>query len=292
MRLYILDRYSRWGRVLRGQAHARGVEALRVTGPEAIKGPGYGFVRLHPRPGLLRQDRKTAARMGRALAMVQDEAQLAVYEDKRAQARRWSAWMPDTWIFEDERAALQFAERCDLPLISKADVGASSQNVRLIESRHDLKAHIWQAFGPGLRVRHYSRVSGLQRGYVLLQRFIPHEVTYRVNAIGRQRACFFRRCYPDRPMAQTGNTTPAYGPGEAPAGLLDFAEQVFEAIGTRWCALDILQDGDRWRLLETSLAWPHPSPGDCNNGRFWPSGARWEDMWDVLLDEIEAGAWG
>lgn len=226
--------------------------------------------------------------------MVQDSAQVEVYDHKRRQARLWGCWMPETWILEDVSQALAFAEVAFFPLISKADVGASSQNVRLIEDRANLIAHIQQAFGSGIVVKHCSndRARGLQQGYLILQRFIPHEVTYRVNAVGRQRAVFFRRCYSDRPMAQTGNVTPAYRLEDVPAGLLDFANRFFREAGTQWCAADILRDGEGWRLLETSLAWPHPSPADCNNAGFFPSGRRWVDMWDVLLDEIEAGVWG
>jgi hypothetical protein len=81
--------------------------------------------------------------------------------------------------------------------------------------------------------------------------------------------------------------------------LLQYAGAVFAALETRWCAIDVLRDGDRWRLLETSLAWPWPSPGDCDNGVFFieqddafvPSGRRWIDMMDVLLDEAEADVW-
>lgn len=292
-RLFIRDGYSRWGRSLAETARRRGWEARIVAREADLEPGGFGFIRLHPSPDRLERDRRLAEAMARRLAMVQDAAQIEVYEDKLAQARRWGAWMPETWIFDSEAQALMFAEKAGLPLISKAAQGASSHNVRLLETRHDLRAHIWQAFGPGIPLRLYQGRRGLQKGYVLLQRFVPHEVTYRVNAVGRQRAVFFRRCFPHRPMAQTGNVSPAYGPEEAPAGLLDFAESFFQEAATRWCALDILHDKEAatWRLLETSLAWPHPSPGDCNNGRFWPSGKRWEEMWDVLLDELEAGVW-
>ncbi len=60
------------------------------------------------------------------------------------------------------------------------------------------------------------------------------------------------------------------------------------AIGTKWCALDILRDHEKDQLvcLETSLGWPWPGVG----GGVWTNGEPWENMFDVLLDEIEAGA--
>lgn len=295
MRLYVADRYSRWGRRLAEAARGRGWRARLISDSRDIDGPGYGFIRLHPAAGKLEADRKLAQDMRRrGLAMIQDEGQVAVYEDKCRQARQWGGWMPRTEVFEDMGLALDRAIEMGLPLISKAAEGASSYNVRLIEDRRNLEAHIRQAFGGGIPIRGYTRKPEVQRGYVLLQTFVPHDVTYRVNAVGRQRAVFFRRCYPDRPMAQTGNVEPAFSRDDVPEGLLEFADSFFQEAATRWCALDILHDKEAaaWRLLETSLAWPHPSPGRCNDGRFWLSGKRWEEMWDVLLDEIEAGVFG
>lgn len=223
------------------------------------------------------------------LSMVQDEAQILAYDDKCEQYRRWGRWMPPTWLFEDLEAALDFAETAQFPLVSKAAVGASSQNIRIFEFKDALVSHLRQVFGFGVLVRHGSGdgCRTKQKGYALLQAFVPHEVTYRVNVIGRQRVVFHRFCYPDRPMAQTGNVKPVYRLGRLEEDLLAYAEGFVKETGTRWCALDILRDGTDWKLLETSLAWPHPSPGDCNNGTFFPSGRKWIDMWGVLLDEME-----
>jgi hypothetical protein len=54
----------------------------------------------------------------------------------------------------------------------------------------------------------------------------------------------------------------------------------------------VLKDGDGWKVLESSLAWPWPSPGRCNEGAIFRSkNRRWIDMLDVMFDEVEAGAW-
>ena len=285
MRIFIRDVRSPWGKRLAHTARRRRW-SVRIAGE--VDADGFGFIRLHSNPEKIGKDREIAAAMAKRLVMVQDATQIAVYDDKVAQARLWPEWMPETWIYESRDAAMGYAG--DFPVISKAAVGASSQNVRLIENRQSLEDHINLAFGEGITVRHGSGdgYKSFQRGYVLLQRFIPHDTTYRVNAIGGQRAVFLRSCYPDRPMAQTGNVCPSYDP---PADLMEFAEAFFQQSGTKWCALDILKDGDGWRLLETSLAWPHPSPGECNNAPFFPNGRKWIDMWDVLLDELESGAW-
>ena len=77
------------------------------------------------------------------------------------------------------------------------------------------------------------------------------------------------------------------------AGAFEFADRIFEDIGTQWCALDILHrvQDNRYFLLETSLGWPWPSPGDCDKAPFFGTKHRWDGMWEVMLDEYEAGAW-
>lgn len=229
----------------------------------------------------------------RGLTMIQDAEQVRLYEDKSGQFEKWGHWMPDTWRFTDLESALAQLEHCEYPLVSKADVGASSVNVRILKTKDEAITHVKQLFGEGIRVNHGAHCPNtLQKGYALLQRFIPHHITYRVNAMGDTRAVFYRYCYPDRPVAQTGNVEPAFDMTDELESLLEYADRFFVEAGTKWCALDILRDGQEWKLLETSLAWPWPSPGRCNEGTIFRSGGKqWIEMFDVMLDEVERGAW-
>ena len=231
--------------------------------------------------------------MRERIPLIQDEDQIEVYDNKRKQYAKWSDWMPDTWVFTDLDEAM--STDLPLPLVSKADVGASSRNVRVIQSRSELEAHIKQVFTTGIKVTHCSYPEELytvQKNYLLFQRFIPHTITYRVNAVGDARAIFYRYCYPDRPMAQTGNVEPAFVLGDKDCSLLEYANRIFSTLQTDWCALDILEDAGNWKLLETSLCWPWPSPGDCNAGMFFssttykPLHRYWIEMFDVLLDQL------
>jgi len=212
--------------------------------------------------------------------------------------------MPRTWRFDNLENALGFARTWPVNdwIVSKADVGASSKNVRILKSRKDLIDHIRLAFGRGIEVDHCAggrgneQAKSKQRNYVLLQQHIPHDHTWRVNAIGRGRAMFKRFNGADG-KAQTGNVEPVKDyDGAAVQAVLALANEIFAAIGTKWCALDILHDVNTGALylLETSLGWPWPSPGDCDNAPFVGVEAfyRWRDMWELMLDEYEAGVWG
>jgi hypothetical protein len=303
MRLYVLDPRETWHGPLIRAAAARGYDAKRIYSGDEVQDAGFGFIRCHADPKVLPKNRADFERMSQVLTMVQDRAQVQVYEDKSEQFRRWGRFMPRTWRICEKGLALELVshpERYDTPeaLVSKADVGASSLNVRVLKTRREQIAHIKQVFGGGVPVNHCSggrggrHVTTLQRDYVILKEFIPHTVTWRVNIVGRQWAIFKRFCYPDKPVAQTGNVEPVIKLTDETESLLEYAQEVVSAIDTRWCALDILQSSSGWRMLETSLAWPWPSPGDCMQAPFFGETKRtWKDIWELLLDEIEAGVW-
>jgi hypothetical protein len=293
----ILDERDVWHKSASAAASRAGYDPRRIFSGEAFSGEAgdVGFIRPHADWRRLPANRDDYARMAARLTMIQDAGQVQLYEDKSGQFARWGDWMPDTWRFTDAGAAQAFAAQADYPLVSKADVGASSTNVRILKTRSEAQAHLAQIFGAGVPVCHGAHCpKTLQKGYALLQRFIPHQVTYRVNAIGRARAVFFRYCYPDKPVAQTGNVEPAFEMTDELESLLEYADRFYAHAGTQWCALDILRDGAEWRLLETSLAWPWPSPGRCNDGTIFRAqpGRKWIHMFDVMFEEVAAGAWG
>jgi len=292
MKFFCLDERKVWHGPMLKVARDRGYDARRIFRGEECEGPGVGFIRPHADPKRLKENRDDFALMSKRLRMVQDQTQIDVYEDKSAQFWRWRDWMPDTWRFSGKDEAIRFAESADYPLVSKADVGASSKNVRILKTRAEGVRHCVEVFDKGIEVDHCAGgKKSWQKGYVLLQRFIPHSITWRVNAIGNARAIFKRYCYPDRPVAQTGNVEPAMQLDTETESLLEFADRFFQHAGTNWCAIDVLKDGDEWRLLETSLAWPWPSPGKCNDAPIFGTDKKWIQLFDVMFDEIESGAW-
>lgn len=298
MRFWILDTRETWHGPAIEAGNRRGYEGKRIIRGSEVQGPGIGFIRPHADPVELRMNHQDFDLMASQLTMIQDRQQIRVYESKSAQLALWREWMPDTWRFESEADAMAFAETASYPIVSKADVGASSINVRIIPDRQRLIEHIAQIFSSGIDVNHCAGGPGgrlvktRQQGYVILQRFIPHDTTWRVNAIGNARAIFKRYCYQDRPVAQTGNVEPVMRLDAETESLLDYADRWFAHAETKWCAIDVLKDGNQWRFLECSLAWPWPSPGACNQAPLFRSkGRRWLEIWDCMFDEIEAGAW-
>jgi hypothetical protein len=300
--LTILDERGTWKIPLFDVAKARGYKPLVIdAGKYSRTRTGLGFFRPHAQPQRLKQNKTIDwPIMRERLTMIQDDAQVEVYDNKSEQKRRWGTFMPPTWRFTNMGEAEAFVEGYGGILVSKSDVGASSVNVHILKTKQEQLDHVRRVFTHGITQNHCcgggnsKSALSTQHGYVLLQEHIPHEVTWRVNAVGTLRAVFKRFNYPDRGVAQTGNVEPVMKLDEQTEWLLGYADEVFATIGSKWCALDILFDSNHqnWLLLETSLAWPWPSPGQCMLAPFFGSRRVWAGMWDAMLDEYEAGVWG
>lgn len=300
MNLYILDERDVWHAALAEAAHEIGLDAVRIRRGANLHGSkGLGFIRPHATPAVLHRNKnEDDSHMRSRLTMIQDAQQVRLYEDKTAQLAAFGDWMPRTFVATAHYAARECATDGLLrryPIVSKANEGASSVNVRIIRSRDELLAHIDQAFGPGIPVQYCDSrgTTGLQKGYVYLQEFIPHDITYRVNIIGSGRAIFKRYCYSDKPVAQTGNVDAVHELDPLMESLLEYADRFAAFAGTKWCALDILRHGDEWKLLETSLAWPWPpTRADLANAPIFRTKYRWGDLFKCLMGEVLRGEWG
>jgi glutathione synthase/RimK-type ligase-like ATP-grasp enzyme len=287
MDLQVFDSREVWHGPLIQAAQSLGWNARRVFEQDPIQPGGFGFFRPHP--ANMEEHRLLDLEMRRHLVMVQDRAQVEVYEDKTEQWRRWGHLMPETWHYTSQAEAQQAQH--DFPLVSKANEGASSVNVRILYTRQQYEAHVAQAFGPGIKVNLCAGgATTTQKGYLLVQRFIPHTITFRVNILGPRRAIFERFNYPDKPVAQTGNVRPVMHFTVLHESLIEYANQVAAEIGTRWCALDILRDNDHWTLLETSLAWPKNETDHRDTPLI--GGGTWGQLWHLLCADLAAGYFG
>ena len=306
MTLYIFDSRHVWWEAIAKAAEERGIRARRIGGIEDVDDSdpdSFAFVRPHP--AMMPAHRELDADLRSMMPVIQDRAQVEVYEDKSEQWRRWGHMLPDTLVTTSRQEAEGYTG--PFPVVSKANEGASSVNVRIIQDMDSYRDHIAQIWGNGIRVsRCADKTFTTQRGYIYLQRFIPHEITYRVNIVGNHVAIFERHNYPDRPVSQTGNTDNVMDLTPMHESLLDYAWGVADTIGSRFVALDILDDsavsGDEenpeqevwnWTLIETSLAWPWSATDRSNTPLWLRSGGQhgtWGDLWAVMLDDWCDGA--
>lgn len=143
--------------------------------------------------------------------------EVRIYENKRffaywAQANKIPH--PKTWVFYNQKEALSAMSAFDLPLVGKMNIGASGNGVRILRTKNEVKTYINDAFNKGLKSRTgpklskgklFSRAwqkfrhphellnrlttykditSDIQKGFVILQQYIPHEYEWRAVVIG------------------------------------------------------------------------------------------------------------
>ncbi len=284
-----------WGREVAQAAIMRGHKATMFSRYGEVGGAGYLFARRRQFPPLYEEDARQVGLLWASrqyLRFVQDRQQWLCYEDKIRQYRLFSEWMPRTWYCLTAEAAHRALDQCWFPLVSKASVGSSSVNVRILPDVEAAQREIYLAFGSGIPIRRGAE-DAVQAGYLLWQQFIPHQVTWRVTAVGTKRHVYRRFCYPDKTVAAPASvvaTEPAEMSEEVES-LLDFSNRFFEFANTRWCAIDVLKAPDRWRLLETSLAWARGNDA-AGNAPFYGTKYSLNTQAQLLVSEIEAGVFG
>ena len=279
-----------WGKDVVAAAARRGWRTQLYNEAKQIsEREGYAFFRIHQHPvAVTRHDKRQAGLLVMAgLKPIPDITQVRLYDDKLAQSE-WPPmvpFMPQTIVARSRDQALFAARSIGLPIISKAAAGSASQEVRLLRSEDDVDGEIARAFGDGIRGR-YSE----QRGYVIFQKFLErNEYDYRVCVIGRQRMMLRRmNRSASQPFASgSGKCIPITTLDAETEAVLDVSERYFRAMNTHWCGIDLVKDahGD-WKVLETTLAWTQKAYRDC---LFFGTQRRGAEIWDVLIDEIEAG---
>lgn len=284
-KIYVYDAYNNWEPALRAACLRNGWECDTLKLFQLLPMDGWLFIRPSMKPGPLAAEKDwICSHKDRSdLHWITDTRQILHYENKVRQAQLLQHALPKTQIATGINDLKWI--NVGFPCVSKASVGASSQFVRIIPDREALLREAKMIFSPqGYPLN--SKTWPNQQGYMYLQEFLPdNEYTLRVNIVGNQVAVWKRYNYPDKPVAQTGNAE-AVNPLDYP-NEVEFAREVAFDIGSKWCALDILTHEGEFYCLETSLGWPWPGVG---GGVFAPSGAAWEDMFDVLLEEIDDGA--
>ena len=152
---------------------------------------------------------------------------------------------PRTWTFYDEKAALAFVGKTDLPLVFKSDLGASALGVEIVRDRERAARLVRVCFGTGFSVpRHDPR--DRQWGYVLFQEYLPDCKEWRVIRIGDS---YFGHRKGKKGEFHSGTKLKEFE--RPPRKLLQLVKQVTDTGGFDSMALDIHEDakGD-YRVLE------------------------------------------
>lgn len=292
MKIWCYEDAHNWGAMLHKQALERGHDARLFENPR-VPDSGYVFMHMHHHPQVRTLHKRCMQMMAMNphLILIPNYRSSFLYDDKLEQARQFARWMPRTHVFYTPGAARRFLDTLPtIPFMSKSSEGASSHNVRFVTSLEQARLEIKYAFSDiGIK----GRYNQTQRGYLLWQEFVEgNDSDIRVLAIGNQRLILKRMNRDDRPMASgSGNIVPVTALDEETASALEAANEFFVAESMPWCGIDLVRNQvtKQWRILEATVSWTMHGYYEC---QFVGTQLMGSDVWHVLLDEIENGAFG
>jgi hypothetical protein len=182
---------------------------------------------------------------------------------------------PQTCVFYDKETAFDFVDNTLFPIVAKTSIGASGSGVNVFRSKEKAKQYIRKAFSKSGVKRAFgpNRVTGSpakwlkeaiqspsyfvkklrgyltvhrhgQKGYVIFQKYIPHEFEWRVAKIGESYFAHKKVKYKDKASGTTG--IDYINP---PMKLLGFVKALCERNNFNFMAVDLFEDGDSGYLV-------------------------------------------
>jgi glutathione synthase/RimK-type ligase-like ATP-grasp enzyme len=216
--------------------------------------------------------------------------EIEVYENKKY----LSYWLaanniphPKTWVFYQQQEALDFVANAKMPIVGKANVGASGRGVSIIKSNAEAIEYVKSTFsgkganrstGPNLqkkglamralkklanpkafmeRLQHYKAEGGeAQKDYVIFQEYIPHSFEWRCVRIGDS---FFAHKKMVKGEKASGSLIKGYE--NPPLPLLDFVKEVTDKRHFMSQSVDIFETADgRWLVNEMQCTFGQSDP--------------------------------
>jgi glutathione synthase/RimK-type ligase-like ATP-grasp enzyme len=188
------------------------------------------------------------------------------YDDKVAQAfllKKHGINTPKNYVFYDKEEALDFAARCEYPIVFKSAHGSGSANVWLVKNKSQAVKLIKRAFGKGIKTFFKE---DLLRKYVYFQEFLKDNAyDYRAVCYADERIASFKRIANKDGFASGSGV---YDFDEPPKDLLEFVKSAHEKLGNPLTmAYDVMKDNSgNWAVTEISSvfadlnSWSGDSP--------------------------------
>lgn len=278
MKIWAYSDADGWGAALVARATERGHQATLFHGVDEPD-EGIVFLHLYNHPDVAAQQRRMvgALALNTKLTLIPNYVTSLLFYDRLEQARILAPYAPPTRIFYSPAAARRYLDDgATLPISSKTAVGLPLH--RALRTQEEAQKEIRLAFSDlGIRGRH----GHIQRGYLLWQEFVDQgKDGLRVLVVGRQRL-FMRRDGGREPW-------PVQDLDQLTESALAWVDQMLARERLTWCVLDLARDKTgAWRALGMSQC-QHLEAYQL--AVFHPSGAPGSNVWNVLLDELEAGS--
>jgi len=234
--------------------------------------------------------------------------------------------MVPTYVFYDMKKALDWVEYTIFPKVFKLRGGAGSSNVKLVKSKKEAVNLIKKAFRKGFkqydkleslqeRWRKYkndmvpfyevlkgiarffkeptfSKVKGLENGYILFQDFVPgNKFDIRVIIIG-EKAFAIKRMVRENDFRASGSGYILYEKKHFDEKLIMLSFKINEKINSQCLTLDYIFDNNEPKIVEISYGFSpegyDPCPGYWDKELIWHEGKFNPYGWmvDLILSNI------
>lgn len=191
---------------------------------------------------------------------------------------------PATDIYYFKQEALDNLGKYDFPVVVKTTIGASGSGVTIIRNTSELKRYIGKAFKRGIKrrfgpnrntgnpkmwivklfndfpkaikkIKKYFTIYGdTQKGYVIIQKYIPHRFEWRVVKIGQS---FF--AHKKVKVGDKASGTKGIDYTNPPLSLLDFVRDLCELNNFNFMTVDLFEDpsGEGFLINELQTIFGH-----------------------------------
>jgi glutathione synthase/RimK-type ligase-like ATP-grasp enzyme len=209
-----------------------------------------------------------------------------------------NAPMVETYVAYSLKEARDLVAQLNLPIVYKLRGGAGSNNVGLIKTKTELEKHIQKSFISGfeqynrwndikdnfsrwkkgkasnfdlfksfLRIfksTEFSKLAGPEKGYVLLQKFIPNnDSDIRVVVIGK-RAFAIKRMVRENDFRASGGGSIIYDKDLIPTACINIGFEVSEKLNAQCVAFDfVFEEGNNPLIVEINYGFAHRAYNDC-----------------------------
>lgn len=233
------------------------------------------------------------------------------FDDKVAQKyllEAIDAPLVPSYVFYDEKTALDWVEQTNFPKVWKLKGGAGSQNVQLIHSKSQARKYVKKAFGKGFshfnrwgyfkeRIRkvrsgqdnvlgilkgigrlffstEFSKMHGREKGYIYFQDFIPNnDFDIRIIVIGN-RAFGLQRMVRKNDFRASGSGQIVYDRNQIDERCVQIAFDVNNKIQAQSIAFDFVFDkNNRPMIVEISYGYTVKAYDNCEG--FWNDKLEW-----------------
>lgn len=195
---------------------------------------------------------------------------------------------PRTLIFYDQLEAFDHINTIEMPVVIKTSIGAAGSGVKILHSRGEVKKFIARGFRKGFKRRYgpnrktgspgkwlikaikspgyflskiseYSeRSQDIQKGFAIIQEYIPHEFEWRMVKIGDS---FFAYKKLKIDNQASGSKVFEYGP--PPIELLDFTRNLCNKEAFNFMAVDLFYVNKKIYVNELQTIFGHKNPYIC-----------------------------